>query len=406
MDSWSALPTRRLQWLGNCEQSSSLISFTILIYCSVKPRRGIPMEKLREEAHAMERLAHKHILKLVGTYTVKRNELYILLYPVAVCDLSKFIEDIDEFRSGTSADQEDTFLRLAGLGLKEVGTIADLAVLRNSSQQPNAVPRTATALGFLQQTLGCITEAVAYVHGQKIRHRDLKPKNILLSPGRVYLADFGIARDVKETEDSITCTRQGTASWLAPEVDDAEDHRMSRADVWSLGFIFLNVAAVLYSQSLEEFEIIMKERDWDRKYELLRTYLIDLRRNATAAALENHEDPSFNAKNLIGLIESMLKYKPEERPTAVQVNERLSELGGLDQIYHLSCCHKKNDYLSKVISELRNLLVIPVLTCNLDNKFKSVCENNATSTVTIARLQAAATEKQKRIDELELSNST
>jgi serine/threonine protein kinase len=269
-----------------------------------------------------------------------------------VCDLSKFIEDIDEFRSGTCADQEDAFLRLAGLGLKEIGTIEDLALLRNLSQQPNAVPRAATALGFLQQTLGCITEAVAYVHQQGIRHRDLKPKNILLSPGRVYLADFGIARDVKETEDSITCTRQGTLSWLAPEVHDEEDHHMSPADVWSLGFIFLDVAAVLYSQSLDEFERIMRERDWDRKYEMLRRYLLDLQKNATAAALENQEDPSFNAKHLIGLIDSMLKYKPGERPTAGQVNERLSELGGLDQIYHLSCCHKKNDYLSKVIGKL------------------------------------------------------
>ena len=178
------------------------------------------MEKLREEAHAMERLAHKHILKLVGTYTVRRNELYILLYPVAVCDLSKFLEDIDDIRTGACADQEDAFARLGALGLKDIGIIEDLALLRSLSQQPDAVPRTATALGFLQQTLGCITEALAYVHEQRIRHRDLKPKNILLSPGRVYLADFGIARDVRETDDSITCTRQGTLSWLAPEVHD------------------------------------------------------------------------------------------------------------------------------------------------------------------------------------------
>ena len=128
------------------------------------------MEKLREEAHAMERLAHKHILKLVGTYTVRRNELYILLYPVAVCDLSKFLEDIDDIRTGACADQEDAFARLGALGLKDIGIIEDLALLRSLSQQPDAVPRTATALGFLQQTLGCITEALAYVHEQRIRH--------------------------------------------------------------------------------------------------------------------------------------------------------------------------------------------------------------------------------------------
>jgi serine/threonine protein kinase len=363
------------------------------------------MEKLREEAHAMERLAHKHILKLVGTYTVRRNELYILLYPVAVCDLSKLLEDIDDIRTGACADQ-DALERLKALGLKDTGTIEDLALLRSVSQPPNAVPRTATALGFLQQILGCITEALAYVHEQRIRHRDLKPKNILLSPGRVYLADFGIARDVRETDDSITCTRQGTLSWLAPEVHDEEDHHMSPADVWSLGFIFLNVAAILYSQSLDEFENIMRERDWDVKYDMLRNYLLDLRTKAMAATLENHEDPSFNVKHLVGLIDNMLKRKPQERLTTRQVNESLFELGGLDQIYHLPCCHKKNEYLSKVIRRFSNSLIVQLLTGLLDNKFKTICESNASSAATIARLQTENHEKQKRIDELELSQST
>jgi serine/threonine protein kinase len=268
---------------------------------------------------------------------------------VAVCDLSDFLQDVVDIQSKTCADQEDAFARLGQLGLKDIGTIEDLALLRSVPPQANATPRTAMALGFLQQTLGCITEALTFVHEQGIRHRDLKPKNILLSPGRVYLADFGIARDVKENQDSITDTREGTPSWLAPEVDEEEDHHMSAADVWSLGSIFLNVAAILYSQSLVEFRKIMKERDWKLKYEMLPTYLLNLEARATAAALENHNDPSFNAKHLVGLIKSMLKYKPGERPTARQVNERLSELGGLDQIYHLSCCHKKNEYLSKVI---------------------------------------------------------
>jgi hypothetical protein len=41
-----------------------------------------------------------------------------------------------------------------------------------------------------------------------------------------------------------------------------------------------------------------------------------------------------------------------------------------------------------------------------DNKFKSFCERNANSAATIAQLRAENIEKQKRIDDLELSNST
>jgi len=319
----------------------------LLINHSVKPKRGMTVEKLREEANAMERLVHKHILKLVGTYTFKHNNLFLLLYPAAVCDLSRFLEDVDDMRSGTYADREDAMNRIQALGLKDISTIEELGKQTSSM---TSIPRTATAVGFLQQMLGCITEALGYVHAQNIRHRDLKPKNILLSPGRVYLADFGIARDVRESEDSITSGRCGTPYWIAPEVHDEMEHHMAPADVWSLGCIFLNVATVLYSENLERYDSNMKERDWQKKYELLPKFLKHLKAKAVAAALEDQENPNFNAKHIVGLIEKMLKYDPDERPTATEVNESLCELGGLDQIYHLSCCHKKNAYVSEVIS--------------------------------------------------------
>ncbi|KAL2069568.1 hypothetical protein VTL71DRAFT_14247 [Oculimacula yallundae] len=356
----------------------------------VRPRRGMTVEQLREEANAMERLVHKHILKLVGTYTFKRNSLYLLLYPAAVCDLSKLLEDVDDIRCGSASDQEDAFNRLQALGLKEVGTIEDLALLRSPSQTTNGYPRTTTALGFLQQILGCITEALAYCHEKKIRHRDLKPKNILLSPGRVYLADFGIARDVKDTEDSITSGRCGTPSWIAPEVHDEELHSMSHADIWSLGCIFLNIATVIYGEPLELFDDIMKEKSWTTKYELLPMYLQKLRLKAVTASLENQEQPNFNCKHVLSLIEEMLRYNPKDRPDAREVNARLLELGGLDQIYHLSCCHKNNALITQVIN----------------NKLKSVYEDKTTSANLLFHIQAELEAKKKRIEELESINGT
>src|SRR5271163_2791570 len=103
------------------------------------------VEKLREEANAMERLAHKHILKLVGTYTLKRSDLYILLYPAAVCDLSRFLEDVDDIRTGSYSDREDAFKRLNALGLKDIGSVEDLAQLGSAPQSAAVVSRTATA---------------------------------------------------------------------------------------------------------------------------------------------------------------------------------------------------------------------------------------------------------------------
>jgi len=306
----------------------------------------------------MERLAHKHILKLVGTYTLKNKSLYLLLYPVAVCDLSKFLEDIDDLRTGNCADRDDALKRLGLLGVKNVGTIEELAAGRVSIQRITGSSSSVTAVGFLQQILGCMTEALAFVHEKDIRHCDLKPKNILLSPGRVYLADFGIARDVREADDSVTSSRCGTPSWMAPEVDDEQIHHKSPADLWALGCIFLNVATILYGEALEKYDEIMKDHDWQKKYERLPSYLDYLRLKATAARFEDYDAPNFNFKHIVDLIETMLKYKPEERPKASEVNSRLSELGGLDQIYHLSCCHKDNAYVSKILSRFHHIFYI------------------------------------------------
>jgi serine/threonine protein kinase len=354
-----------LRWLGNSEHylESYFLNSRSLIIFSVIPRRGMTVEELRKEANAMEELAHKHIVKLVGTYTWKRRHLYLLLYPAATCDLSTFIEDIDGIRSDTCADQDDAMKRLHALGLKDVGRIEDLPNLRRAPAQGDRNPhigRSTTALGFLQQIMGCITEALLFVHEKGIRHCDLKPKNILLSTGRVYLADFGIARVVKESENSMADGPYGTASWTAPEVYDEQRHHMSPADIFSLGCIFLNIATVLYGDStaLATFDEVIKEREWPKKYGMLSEHLNELGTRAIEAQLANEEEPNFNAKNILGLVEKMLSSDAVKRPTAEQVNARLLELGGLDQIYHLSCCHKNNDFLAKIISK-----PFPLISC-------------------------------------------
>ncbi|XP_077416533.1 cGMP-dependent protein kinase 2 isoform X2 [Vanacampus margaritifer] len=83
--------------------------------------------------------------------------------------------------------------------------------------------------------VGCVTEALEYLHRRSVLYRDLKPENLMLDcEGYVKLVDFGFAKKMRGGQK--TWTFCGTPEYVAPEIILNKGHSLS-VDFWSLGIL-------------------------------------------------------------------------------------------------------------------------------------------------------------------------
>ncbi|XP_065182402.1 uncharacterized protein LOC135813113 [Sycon ciliatum] len=75
------------------------------------------------------------------------------------------------------------------------------------------------------QYLVDVAEGLRILHGKNILHRDLKPRNILVTAGRAKIADVGLARTLHGSQESL-------------QVGTAYDEKL---DVFSLGVVMLSL---------------------------------------------------------------------------------------------------------------------------------------------------------------------
>jgi serine/threonine protein kinase len=151
-----------------------------------------------------------------------------------------------------------------------------------------------------------VADALAYVHGQGLIHRDVKPANVLISnAGRVFLADFGIARLIDSAHVTQAGDVLGTPAYFAPEQVSGEPVGPP-ADVYALGLVLL--------------ECLTGHREYDgTSLEV-----------AMARLSRPPEIPSTLPASWRNVLIGMTARDPATRLSAAQVADRLRRLDDLD----------------------------------------------------------------------------
>jgi serine/threonine protein kinase len=192
-----------------------------------------PNQRLHEidaELQIMKALRHKHIVAVILTYEEMRSQPWekqsfgIIMEPVADCNLKEWFEmfEVEQLQSRH---------------------ISNHSLMLQSER------------AFMPSTwMTCLASGLAFIHSHRIRHKDIKPANILVKGQNIYFTDFGISKRFDELAETQTEGNPGkrTAMYCAPEVA-AYDPRGRKADVYSLGCVMLELLTVACGRSLEEF---------------------------------------------------------------------------------------------------------------------------------------------------------
>ncbi|KAF1965655.1 kinase-like protein [Bimuria novae-zelandiae CBS 107.79] len=232
-------------------------------------------EAFAREVKVMSQVKNRHCVQLVGSYT-DLDSVAILSLPVADMDLAALLE--------------------------------------------TQVAPHSRAWNNLQRGIGCLCNALAYLHRNKIRHEDLKPQNVLLHGDNLLLTDFGFSLDFSDECVSTTTGRPSawTVRYAAPEVLNFEP-RNRATDMYSLGCIIIEMVSSLHRQRLQDIKTFWRSQGNGH-------ISFALNENATRTWCAKIARESFESDILMGLCDTLLADKRLFRPTAEQVIDRLLDL--------------------------------------------------------------------------------
>ncbi|KAI9049807.1 hypothetical protein LZ554_005958 [Drepanopeziza brunnea f. sp. 'monogermtubi'] len=241
------------------------------------------------EIQALRRSKHIHCVQIFGSYTTP-SAMVFLMSPLADSDLCSF--------------------------LKSASVTYDFQMIL-----------------LLRRWFGCLASAVHSLHTIKIRHRDIKPQNILVQGHNILITDFNLAYDWSNSEDGeTTVTWEGlTVRYAAPEIWRYEEANSS-TDVWSLGCVFLEMATVIKGRSVREYRDFFKERKGN-------SHFFD-NEVGIAEWCMLLEDSSTTDNTPLRWIGAMLERNGWKRMKSAALLEMMNEDAGDSGDYFGDCCQR------------------------------------------------------------------
>lgn len=261
------------------------------------------LRMFKQEFRAVQDLQHPNLVQLGELFEEEGHWFFTM----------ELVEGIDFLSFVRSAPAEPA---------EEVTSDVDLS--EHSPRTGGAaamLPRTtiAAAAKFhemrLRSALAQLTHGLRTLHQHGKVHRDIKPSNLMVTEaGRLVILDFGIASDLKQSEDWAESRTIGTIQYMAPE--QAAGQAVSPAADWySVGVVLYQVLTgqLPFSGSGEEILTAIRHREPTPVHELVPSVPYDLARLCT----------------------DLLSRDPSARPTPEQILDRLQVYAGsVPAVYH------------------------------------------------------------------------
>ncbi len=332
------LPLEKKKWYGDGSYGTvtqNRHAFTGMYYARKEETSTGGSKHLQREILRLKKLTHRHIVQFVKSY--QRGKKYgILLKPAATADLDKLLKRYSRNKFAYDKDSPDS--RRDRITLKPI----------------------------ILTAFGCLSRGLAYIHGRNIRHKDIKPSNILYekafppNPARFLWADFGLAYDFGHNPGNSKTKSKSrySPSYAAPEIMEEDQARKSRggfdpddsdksdtdndlpsrepnsaqrsaigvgrkSDIYSFGVVFLEILSYLNAEGPEHEHTVPGDFQ----------ACMPIWKNITAtqewAQTQAQELNSKNRKNplifLFQLGAQMISHDPEARPSITQIVSRLKE---------------------------------------------------------------------------------